>query len=732
MVSGISCRCARFGASILVLGAALCGEAQAQLFQLAPQQVPQGAPFNASYTENVDFADVDQDGDWDVVSADGGDFGNDQNRLWINMGGAQGGALGFFEDRTTLQCPSVLDASRDVDFVDVDGDGDADLFVSNTSQISNQSNRWWINMGGAQGGSAGFFSDQTAARYVDVGVNNGVSQSSVAPSLVLAGGGYVDWSCDSAFADLDGDGAMDLFQSTYGSLSAGLVPARVFLNDGVGFFSEFNPSGFQLGGTELFDGDPALWAQGLQQHQTTNTMGQFADVATVGMSVNLGDIDGDFDLDVLHGEKYELPRMFRNLSVEQGGLLSLRDVSNAVYPPNWSSGSGKYQQVFGDLDEDGDLDIYGMNWVDFCDSVLTNDGSGVFSSVAVANSCPCESEADLIDFDSDGDLDVLMTRLTGQERLQENTGGSGVFQFALTQGVLPVDGSRSWGLDVCDVDLDGDPDVLVANDQNEANALMLNGSALSDTSAPRVDRLEQVQDRNAGSAPTVVRAAVFDNAEEYMTAFADVELEYSVSSGPFLSVPMAWSGGQIFRGEIPGLLVGQVAYRVRATDGAGNTGVSVTRSFLVGPCTGEPGVYCSAKTNSCAGLPSISFSGVPSVSATAGFLIESSGARAAKPGLLLYGPNGPASLSFDGGTLCVAPQGLRRGPPVISLGGTPGPVCDALFRLDMNAFASGNGGGNPAAFLSVVGQHVHVQWWGRDSTAVGSFLSNALQYHVCP
>src|SRR5688572_17148100 len=88
---------------------ALAGVTTAQTYQLAPQRIPQGAPFNASFSENLDFADVDLDGDWDALFADGGDFGNDQNRLWINMGGAQGGTLGVFEDRTATHLPGVLD-----------------------------------------------------------------------------------------------------------------------------------------------------------------------------------------------------------------------------------------------------------------------------------------------------------------------------------------------------------------------------------------------------------------------------------------------------------------------------------------------------------------------------------------------------------------------------------------------------------------------------------------------
>src|SRR5688500_10458551 len=120
-------------AGFVLISCAFASLASAQTFQFAPLRIPQGAPFNNSYTENVDFADVDLDGDWDAVFADGGDFGNDQNRLWINMGGAQGGTLGVFEDRTATHLPGVLDDSRAVEFVDVDEDGDADAFGANTA-----------------------------------------------------------------------------------------------------------------------------------------------------------------------------------------------------------------------------------------------------------------------------------------------------------------------------------------------------------------------------------------------------------------------------------------------------------------------------------------------------------------------------------------------------------------------------------------------------------------------
>ena len=143
-----------------------------------------------------------------------------------------------------------------------------------------------------------------------------------------------------------------------------------------------------------------------------------------------------------------------------------------------------------------------------------------------------------------------------------------------------------------------------------------------------------------------------------------------------------------------------------------------------------PHVYCNAKPNSCGFDPWIMAMGTPSLSGSL-FMISAVGARPGKQGLLMYSPSGAASAPFNGGTLCIAPQGLKRGPIVASIGGTPG-NCDAVFDVDWNAFSTGAGGGNPAAFLLNVGQRVNVQWWGRDSVANGSFLSDAIEYFVAP
>jgi FG-GAP repeat protein len=165
--------------------------------------------------------------------------------------------------------------------------------------------------------------------------------------------------------------------------------------------------------------------------------------------------------------------------------------------------------------------------------------------------------------------------------------------------------------------------------------------------------------------------------------------------------------------------------------GAYQSSVMGTGSAYAVRLLAAPQVYCTAKLNSCGALPAITWTGIPSASASSGFLLSASGAREGKSGLVLYGNAGPATIPFQNGTLCVAPAGLKRGVPVVASGGTPGPACDAQLVLDWNAFAAGLLGGHPQAWLRVPGTAVQAQWWGRD-TPSECLLSDALSYDTCP
>ncbi len=708
-----------------LLGAAALQASASAQYQFANAQLPSGNPNNNSFTENIDFADVDLDGDMDAVNADGGDCCSDQNRIWINLGFAQAGTIGFFQDQTTTRFPAVTDDSRDMDFVDFDNDGDEDLYTSNTSQISNQSNRFWVNMGNLQAGSLGFFTDQTATRWLSLGVNNGSTEcSSIAPGSVLGGGGFIDWSCDCVFGDLDNDGDVDLVHTTYGGAFGGDVPHRLFLNNGSGSFKEYNPSCFQLPGTTIANGSPALWAQGTQQDNTTNTTGTQSDVDNSPLGVELGDLDADYDLDFLIGSRNNPPaRLFRNQKAESGTLI-WRDVTNSQLANALATGADNYEQEFGDQDNDQDLDLYGLNYPGLSDAVYKNNGAGTFGTgQTLPGSGADDNEGDYLDYDNDGDLDIFVGNFSGQDKLYTNN-GSGTYALA----ALPGDGSTTLGQDSCDIDLDGDYDIIVGNDGGQANTLLKNITQVADTKAATMANLQQAPNRAPSAVPTVILVQVYDNCSWDVLRYNTTTLQWQLNGGAFTNVPMIYAGGQLFRGEIPGTLVGTVGYRVTSLDEHGNTGTSATKTYLSDNtgCTGTISTYCTSKVSSNGCVPAMGSSGAPSLAASGTFLATVTQVDGAQNGLMFFGTAGQNNTPFFGGTLCVGGTLFRLN--IKNSAGTSG-TCTGGYSYSLTEMLAHPSGGS----LLIVGQVVNAQQWYRDPPSASTVgLSNGLQFTICP
>jgi hypothetical protein len=706
---------------------ALSASATAQ-YSNGPNQIPQGSPGNSSFSENLDFSDIDGDGDMDALFADGGDCCNDRNRIWINQGGLQGGTIGFFTDDTGARLPTGGDTSRDVDFVDIDNDGDDDVYVSNTSAVSNQGNRFWVNQGGMQGGTAGFFTDETSTRWLNVGLNNGSSLlSSVASNLAITSGtfqgSFVDWSCDCVFGDVDGDGFNDLIHTTYGGVFGGDAPSRLFLNDGTGHFEEFNPTGFQLGGTDIFNGDPGLWCEGNHVNGTNNTNGTNCDISDTPLGVEIGDIDLDWDIDILQGARNETPRLYTNRLVETGSV-GFRDITSSSLPS--ATGGGNYEQEIGDFDNDNDLDLYGLNWAGLSDITARNNLGGNWGpKVTLSGSGSDDNEGDFLDYNADGLLDIFVGNFGGSNRLYENDGPPNWTFTNVSAAELPPDLGTALGLDTTDIDNDGDQDIIVANDNGTANQLLVNRNNISDTHAPRVVS-QQVDDRDPGVEPTAIRARIYDNASWDVSRYNATVIEYQVNGGAVQTAPMWFVGGQMYYGELAGGLVGTISYTVRSTDPTGNAGTSSTKSYAAGSLFAN---YCTPGTSASGCNATLSATGTPSATAATGFNVIASDVEGDKDGLFFYGINGQQANQWGTGTSfqCVVPPVSRAGLQLAS--GTVG-LCDGGFSQDLNARWTAKPLQAPGA-----GAVVQTQLWYRDplnTSSKSTSLSDAIEYTMQP
>jgi hypothetical protein len=364
-------------------------------------------------------ADFDGDGNIDLFIPNGNGVAD---QLYINDGQGQ-----FIEAAGQRGVASSAD-SRGALWFDHDGDGRLDLLVTRDSGPSILT----------------LFRQEANGTFADVTTSAGLF---VAPEPhfdpfrpgQLRGG--------AAAADINNDGYLDLCVVSWNGL------ARLFLNQRSGAFVEItNSVGLQFyprwfwqpyfydfngdGWTDLylmvdFDANLLFLNQG---------DGTFIEAAPAGlanamndMGVTFGDYDndGDFDIYITNifrpdpdtGEQYHNV-LLRNDSPP--GALAFTEVANAhqVHDGGWGWGA-----TFFDADNDGWLDIAETNgyafWSD-ASRFFRNPGVAPFlfldqSATVGFNDTYWGSALAAVDFDRDGDLDLVQVCMEGLVRLLANT-----------------------------------------------------------------------------------------------------------------------------------------------------------------------------------------------------------------------------------------------------------------------------------------------------------------------
>jgi len=388
---------------------------------------------------------------------------------------------------------------------DYDNDGDIDFYIVAGDLGQNH-----------------LYQNQGNATFVDVSQAAGVA---IANTL----------STGPAFADVDGDGWLDLF---VGSIEGD--PVYLFKNNGDGTFTDVTAASgldFQANNTVSTtfgdvdnDGDidllAAHWGHPMSETASREIIWRndsvggnivFVDVSTDwGMNVaysshlneedptdhipdsafvpSLSDIDGDHDLDLLLVSDFGRTKVLRN----DDGTGFTNITSDAITDQN---GMGS---AVGDFDNDGDMDWY-VTSIHFKENdggvinqsvgftgnrLYSNDGSGNFNNLAVSlgvadggwgwGSC-------FADFNNDGRLDIFHVNGWGQNSVDfaqyqndfsrmfiQNVDGTFSEVAVLLGFATPRQGR---GLACNDFDRDGDIDIVTSNNQDSARFFRNTSSA---------------------------------------------------------------------------------------------------------------------------------------------------------------------------------------------------------------------------------------------------------------
>lgn len=347
-----------------------------------------------TYTNGVTSGDVDNDGDLDLYMTT---VGYTRNYLYLNNG------HGYFTDagigHTAALANTTMRNGQGASFGDYDDDGYLDLVTGDWGNFATHSqSRLLHNLGAAQPGG---FEDVTVASGINVYRKDRT------------------YRYTPRFVDLDRDGRLDL------TFAADFVTSQLFWNNGDGTFTDGTiPAGV-----------------GTDQN---------------GMGSTFGDYDGDGDLDWFITNITNPPnipgpfggwnRLYRN-----EGNRTFTDVTQAagVRDSRFSWGTS-----FFDYDNDGDLDLAatngynGQGWIDDRTFLWRND-AGVFTDVSEALGITDTLQGRgliHLDYDEDGDLDMVVVNNAAAPVLYRNDGGNANHYLRVQpQGTLSNrDGIGAW------------------------------------------------------------------------------------------------------------------------------------------------------------------------------------------------------------------------------------------------------------------------------------------------
>jgi enediyne biosynthesis protein E4 len=257
------------------------------------------------------------------------------------------------------------------------------------------------------------------------------------------------------------------------------------------------------------------WAAGTVAFKEASEAWGLTTLSATGVRINAVDYDGDGWTDLIVRttgsalNDYSDPTKRTQWVLRNNGKLGFEDVTQACgmrktrTEADPTKDRGGEVVSFGDVDNDGDLDAYTGLAYDTTKSMETselmlNKGDGTFElgpdgalrGLALpANDAPAAGS--FVDFDRDGNLDIWIPQTAvgdepQQNRLYKGDGKGGFVDVTIERGLETTDWSsiadlnqalahtHSWSGVVCDLNNDGNPELLAASYGRAPNHLWQN------------------------------------------------------------------------------------------------------------------------------------------------------------------------------------------------------------------------------------------------------------------
>jgi len=388
------------------------------------------------------FLDYDDDGDLDIYLIQAGPLpeSKSKNRLPDRL--YRQNPDGTFTDVTAESGLGDTGYGTGVAVGDIDNDGRVDVYVGNY-------------------GPDGLYHNDGGGKFSNVTARAGITENG--------------WTASAAFCDYDRDGFLDLYVTHYVKFD----PTKVCVK-GDGAPDYCSPQSLP------YDSDVLYHNNGDGTFNDVSRQAGLTRVKLPGLGVVCWDFTGDGLPDFFVANDGEA----NNLWVNQGGG---KFQDEAFLRGAALSGMGRPQAnmgiALGDIETDGDLDVYITHLINEGNVLYVNDGKGGFEDRTapaglLTPSLPWTGFGTaFIDYDHDGDLDLAVVNGAVDRRKSVPAARMSPYwnQYAEPRQLFQNDGKGRFndisklagsfgsqieigrGLIVGDVDRDGDLDLLVSN-----------------------------------------------------------------------------------------------------------------------------------------------------------------------------------------------------------------------------------------------------------------------------